>query len=573
MNGAPTPSVDAARWWRSVGPSTLRADLLAALLGALLVLPQGVAFARLAGLPPEYGIYTSLVPCVIAALFGSSLHVTSGPTNTLSLAIFAMLAPLAVVGSAEYLQLVFATTLLVGLMQLLVATLRLGVLANFIAPSVLAGFTAGAACLIGWHAILGVVALQREAPAAGAIEPAIAVLTLLATAAVARWRPRWPAMLVGLVLAWLVATALARFAGIVAHPLGELPQVLPPLSNPLAGLDELPSIFGIALALTLISLAQSISIAKAIAQRSGQVLKTNREIRGQGLSNIVGSFLSSYVSCGSLNRSLPNFESGARTPLAAVFSAGVLLLLVGIAGPLIAGIPLAAIEALLLYVAWQLIDVPKIREIVRFSRGDALTLGVTWLATMTIRIELAILLGMALALGFYLDLSSRPAMRRLVPWGPRRRFTPIAQIDEPVRECPQLLLLRMEGSVYFAATAHVRDELRGYREHTPGQKHLLVMAKSMNFIDQAGDRLWREELATRRATGGDMYFHRPRTPVLNAWQRSGMAAALGEDHVFETKFEAIAHIVQKRLDPAICAACGARIFDECPPPPAGSDRR
>src|SRR5690606_15056231 len=109
MNGAPTPSVDAARWWRSVGPSTLRADLLAALLGALLVLPQGVAFARLAGLPPEYGIYTSLVPCVVAALFGSSLHVTSGPTNTLSLAIFAMLAPLAVVGSAEYLQLVFAT--------------------------------------------------------------------------------------------------------------------------------------------------------------------------------------------------------------------------------------------------------------------------------------------------------------------------------------------------------------------------------------------------------------------------------------------------------------------------------
>src|SRR5690606_3905322 len=147
-----------------------------------------------------------------------------------------------------------------------------------------------------------------------------------------------------------------------------------------------------------------------------------------------------------------------------------LLLLVGLAGPVIAGIPLAAIEALLLYVAWQLIDIPRIRTIARFSRGDAITLGATWVATMTIRIELAILLGMALALGFYLDLSSRPAMRRLVPWGPMRRFTPIAQIDEPVRECPQLLLVRMEGAVYFAATAHVRDELRGYREHTPGQK-------------------------------------------------------------------------------------------------------
>lgn len=568
MNGAPMPMVDVARWWRSVGPDTLRADLLAAVLGALLVLPQGVAFARLAGLPPEFGIYTALIPCVVAALFGASLHVTSGPTNTLSLTIFAMLSPLAVAGSAEYLQLVFATTLLVGLMQLLVASLRLGVLANFIAPSVLTGFTAGVACLIAWHAVLGLAGLYREAPGMGAIEPAIAVLTLVATAAVAHWRPRWPAMLVGLVLAWLVATALARGAGIVAHPLGPLSGVLPPLSNPLAALDRLPSILGIALALTLISLAQSISIAKAIAQRSGQVLHTNREIRGQGLSNVAGSFFSSYVSCGSFNRSLPNYEAGARTPLAAVFSAGVLLMLVGVAGPLIAGIPLAAIEALLLYVAWQLINVPRIREIARFSRGDAITLGATWLATMTIRIELAILLGMALALGFYLDLSSRPAMRRLVPWGPSRRFTPIAQIDQPVRECPQLLLLRMEGAVYFAATAHVRDELRGYRERTPGQKHLLVMARSMNFIDQAGDRLWREELATRRAVGGDVHFHRPRTPVLSAWQRSGMTASLGKDNLFETKNEAIAHIIKKRLDPAICASCTARIFDECPPAPA-----
>ncbi len=567
MNGAPTPSIDAARWWRSVGPATLRADLLAALLGALLVLPQGVAFARLAGLPPEFGIYTALVPCVVAALFGSSLHVTSGPTNALSLAVFAMLSPLAVVGSAEYLKLVLATTLLVGLMQLLVAVLRLGVLANFIAPSVLTGFIAGAACLIGWHAILGLGALYRESPAGGAIELVIALVTLLATIAVARWRPRWPAMLAGLVLAWAVAT-LAAQAGIVAQPLGALQQVLPPLSNPLPSLEQLPSILGIALALTLISLAQSISIAKAIAQRSGQILRTNREIRGQGLSNIAGSFLSSYVSCGSLNRSLPNYEAGARTPLAAVFSAGVLLVLVGIAGPLIAGIPLAAIEALLLYVAWQLVDVPKIREIARFSRGDAITLGATWLATMTIRIELAILLGMALALGFYLDQSARPAMRRLVPWGPRRRFTPITQIDVPVRECPQLLLLRMEGSVYFAASAHVRDELRGCRERTPGQKHLLVMVKSMNFIDQAGDRLWREELGIRRAAGGDLYFHRPRTPVLTAWQRSGMTAELGSANVFETKNEAITYIVKERLDPAICATCTARIFDECPPRPA-----
>src|SRR5690606_17496763 len=208
----------------------------------------------------------------------------------------------------------------------------------------------------------------------------IALLTLAATIAIARWRPRWPAMLVGLLLAWLVA-ALAARSGIVARPLGALPQVIPPLSDPLPSPGQLPSLLPIALALTLVALAQSISIAKAIAERSGQVLDTNREIRGQGLSNIAGSFLSCYVSCGSFNRSLPNYEVGPRTPLAAVFSAGFLLLLVGLAGPLIAGIPLAAIEALLLYVAWQLVDLPKIRSIARFSRGDAVTLAATWIAT------------------------------------------------------------------------------------------------------------------------------------------------------------------------------------------------
>lgn len=574
MNGTPTSLVDVARWWRSVTPETLRADLLAAFLGALLVLPQGVAFARLAGLPPEYGIYTALVPCVVAAVFGSSLHVTSGPTNALSLALFAMLSPLATPGSPEYIQLVLATTLLVGLMQLLVGTLRLGVLANFIAPAVLTGFVAGAACLIGWHAVLGLEALLRASPGGGAAELVIAGSTLLATAALARRRPHWPAMLIGLVLAWVLAMLAGR-AGIAVRVLGPLAQVLPPPSNPLAALERLPSILGIALALTLVSLAQSISIAKALAQRSGQVLQTNREIRAQGLSNIAGSFFSSYVSCGSFNRSLPNYEAGARTPLAAAFSAIFLLLLVGLAGPLIAGIPLAAIEALLLYVAWQLVDVPRIRMIARFSRGDAITLFATWIATVTIRIELAILLGMALALGFYLDLSSRPALRRMVPWGPRRRFTPISQIDQPVRECPQLLLARMEGAVYFAAAAHVRDELRAFRERDPGQKHLLVMARSMNFVDQAGDRLWREELAIRRAAGGDLYFHRPRTPVLGAWQRSGMMEELGTANIFETKNEAIAYIVKERLDPGICATCTARIFDECalqPAPPRASPR-
>ena len=140
-------------WTKSVSPSTLRADALAGLLGAVLVLPQGIAFATLAGLPPQYGLYTAVIPCIIAALFGSSWHVMSGPTNANSLALFAMLSPLALAFSPAYIQLALAVTLMVGVMQFLIGVLRLGSLANFISPAALFGFTSGAAVLIAIYAL------------------------------------------------------------------------------------------------------------------------------------------------------------------------------------------------------------------------------------------------------------------------------------------------------------------------------------------------------------------------------------------------------------------------------------
>ncbi len=201
-------------WVLRVGADTLRADALAGLLGALLVLPQGFAFATLAGLPPEYGLYTAIVPCIVAALFGSSWHVVSGPTNANSLALFAVLAPLAAVGSPPYIQLALAVTVLVGVMQWLIGALRIGAVANFISPSALHGFTSGAAALIALHALtdlIGIAAPASHGSAAlvahlartvGQAVPAaivVAAVTIALVLAVRRLLPRWPAMLIGLV--------------------------------------------------------------------------------------------------------------------------------------------------------------------------------------------------------------------------------------------------------------------------------------------------------------------------------------------------------------------------------------
>ena len=583
-------------WVGRVDKLTLRADLVAGILGALLVLPQGFAFASLAGLPPEYGLYTAIVPCVIAALFGSSLHVVSGPTNANSLALFATLAPLAIVGSPAYIQLALAVTVLVGLMQWLIGVLRLGSIANFISPSALRGFMTGAAALIAVHSLtdlLGLASPEKHGTGAlfvhigqhlDAVRPGallVGVFTLVVVLVFRRLLPKWPFMLIGLAAGTALAALLNSASpwplwGVIAV-VGSIPAIVPRFQWPGVELSSIPELLSIAFALTIVALGQSISIAKAVAARSGQAIDANREFRGQGLSNIVGGFFSSYVSCGSLNRSLPNLEAGARTPLAAVFASAWLLLLLALAAPLLALIPLPAIAALLLVVAWSLLDVPGWQRLWRHSREDFAIAAVTALATVTIRLEMAILLGTILSLVVYLHRNSRPCVRVMgfdqpVDGNGARSERPfVVRADVPVAlpECPQLKMIRMEGEVYFGAVPHVADALRGLRAAPDAPRHLLVMAKSMNFIDLPAAELWRAELLLRRAEAGDLYFHRPRPPVLELWQHIGFMQELGADHVFPTKRVAIATIFA-RLDRSVCARCTVRAFEECQalPPPA-----
>jgi SulP family sulfate permease len=554
-------------WVHEVNPGTWRADAQAALLVAVLVLPQAIAFAALAGLPPAWGLYGAIIPAAVAALVGSSRHVISGPTNTMALALGAALLPLAAPDSSEYLRLALVLTLMVGLIQLAVALLRLGTLTHFIAPSVLLGFTTGAAVLIVWYALVDLG--LRPTPQPGALT--VGLLTL-AVAAGLRWRwPLGPYYLVALALGTLASVALQQWAGLTMPRVGELPRTLPALQLPPLQWADVPRLATIALALTIVGLGQSVAIAKALAQRTGQVLDVNRECLGQGLANTVGAFCSSFVGCGSLNRSVPNLQAGARTPLAAVMAAAFTLLLVAVAAPLLAWVPMAAIGGVLLLVAWALVDRAGWRELWRIDRRDAAVAAGTAAATLALPLQVAVLAGVAASLMVYLHRTAHPALRsmgfgRAPAPGELRPFV-VLQPGAP--ECPQLKLLRMEGSVWFGAEAHVADTLQALATQPEPPRHLLVMAKSMNFIDPAGAALWERERVRRRALGGDLYFHRPRPEVVSTWQASGFVERLGADHLFADKRSAIAHIVPL-LDGAICARCPHRVFEECAQQPGGA---
>ena len=395
-------------WRHRVNRASLRQDALAGLTGALIVLPQGIAYAAIAGLPPEYGLYCAIGPALVAALFGSSWHLVSGPTAAISIVVFSALAPLAAPGSPQYILLALTLGFLVGAVQLAVGLARLGRLAHHISHSVVVGFTSGAAFLIAasqlkhFFGLKGVTAsgffgqlsqTMTLLPQAQFQIAAVGTLALLAAIASRFIHRGIPHMIAGMVAAGFLAAWLGGVPTV-----GELPAALPRLSVPSFDL-AIWSQLGISAAIiAVLGLTEAIAIARSVALRSGQKIDNNQEVVGQGLSNLVGSFLSAYPSSGSFTRSGLNFDAGAKTPLAAVFASLSLMIILALIARWITYLPMAAMAGILFLVAWGLIDRKEIVAIFRGPRHEPVVLMVTFVATLVVQLEYAVFIGIAVSL-------------------------------------------------------------------------------------------------------------------------------------------------------------------------------
>ncbi len=564
-------------WFRLTTIETIKADFFAGLTGAIIVLPQSVAFATIAGMPPEYGLYTAMVVPIIAALFGSSFHLVSGPTTAISIVVFAAVSKYAAPGSEEFVALALTLTFLAGVYQLVFGLAKFGLLVNFVSHNVVIGFTAGAALLIASSQIpyiLGIHIPRGEGfintwidlySGVGEFNIYLLIVglgTLVSAIIIKLVRPKFPYLLIGMFVGGFLAFYLSGFTDSI-KTVGVMPAYFPPLSSPNFSLNSLKSLAPEAFAIALLGLIEASSIGRSIATKSNQRINPSQEFIGQGTSNIVGSFFSGYASSGSFTRTAVNFESGARTPLSAILAALFLMVIVLLVGPLISYLPLAAMAGIILIVAYNLIDFQSIKKTFTYSKSESVIFTATFLSTLLFELEFAIYLGVLLSLMLFIAKTSVPEVHTLAFGSPpgegNRKLQSIRKT--PLVQCPQLKIIRIDMSIYFGSINHIQRQIS---QIVDNQRiyHILIVASGVNFIDLAGIEGLLIEHRRLKMLNGSLYFVDVKSSTYEFMEKVNFVNEIGRENFFESKEESI-RIVFDRLDRSKCEKCQALVFKEC----------
>ncbi len=564
-------------WVGKVTPGTMRADAFAGFTNAAIVLPQGVAFATIAGLPPEYGLYTAMVTAVIAALWGSSMVMISGPTTAISAVLFATLSDVAAPGTAQYIQMALILTVLVGVFQMLAGIGRLGGLVSFVSHSVITAFTAAAATLIAVSQLAGALGVQVERGGnvverlwrlgehftdVNGYAVVISMFTLGLAVSVAKLAPKLPAFLIALVAGSALAYALDAPAHGV-QMVAPLAAALPTLAVPTASLEATIALAPGAIAIALVGLLEAISIGRAFAVRRKEAFDANQEMVGQGLSNVVGGFFQCYAGSGSFTRSGVNASAGAMTPLSGLFASAFLALILVFVGPLVAMIPTPAMAGLILFVAWKLVDFKELHHVITTSRPEALILILTLAAGLLIELDFAIYVGVIASLSVFVYETAYPEVAVTAPLISPKGDRKFRRVDTHGQaECRQMMTIRITGELYFGSIENVEREIAKLRAARPKQPNLILDLKSVGKIDLAAADMLIELVRDVREMGGTVHIVTGTDDLERSLNRFHVTDVLGEDHVHESKPAAI-NAMTRDMRRSVCLVCLRDVFREC----------
>ncbi|MCA9972403.1 MAG: STAS domain-containing protein [Anaerolineales bacterium] len=561
------------RLFRTYDRSNFGFDLVAGITVAVVLLPQAVAFTIIAELPPEMGLYAAVVGAFFGALWGSSDQVHTGPANAISLLVLGTLSSIVIPGTNEYIVAAGVMAVMVGLFQLGMGLARLGILVNFVSHSVIVGFATGAGILIILKQIgpllqlsyaddnlfTAVLGLAGSLPETHLPTAAIGIGTVVAMLLMRRFSRKLPAALLSMMGASILVYLLRLDQAGVAV-IGELPRNLPPLADlPLLDLQLIARLSAGALAVGSIGLVETIAIARSIATQTGQRLDSNQEFVGQGMANLAAGLFSGYPIAGSFSRSAVNVESGAKTPMAAIFSAIFVLLAMFLLAPLAAYLPRAALAGVVILTGYGLIDRAEIGRIWRGAPGDAIIMMATLLGTLFLNLDFAVLAGILLSFALYIMRTSAPRVYPVLPDDDFRHF--VHRTDVP--ECPQLAIIDVLGDLYFGAVNHVEEAILAHAAENPEQRFLILRMNRINHCDFSGIHMLEGVVRAYRERGGDVFVVRVSPAVQHLMNSTGFERYLGLDH-FHSEDEIISHVFHRTLDPAVCIyECPHRAFREC----------
>ncbi len=560
--------------WLPLAKRSWKDDLIAGITGTIIVIPQAVAFAMIAGLPPIYGFYTAMVTPIIAALFGSSYHLISGPTTAISIVVYSTLVKLNLNPDTDieiFVSMALVLTFLTGLFQLMMGLLRMGKLVNFVSHSVIIGFTAGAGILIAFKQLKHVFGL--DIPQGSTILEIVTyiftnisdtnwyiLLVALSTLIVAilikafiKPLSRYY-MLIAMILGSILATALGgQSLGI--ETVGTVPSNLPPFRLPELNVENVQILSSGAMVLALLGLIEAVAIGRAIALQTHQRIDGNQEFIGQGLSNLIASCFSSYAGSGSFTRSGVNHQAGAKTPMAAIFASVFLMIVLLLFADYAAFLPKAAMGGIIVLVGYNLIDFHHIKQVYKSSSKEVVVLGITLFGTLLFDLEFALLAGIIASFFFYLERTSKPNIAVLALNSDRRLINKIR--DEKAKECSELKIIRIDGSLYFGSIERISDYITHLYEENK-IKHLLISAKGVNFIDLAAAEWLTKEILKWQNKRGGLYFSGLKLISQDVLMSGGFKVRAGENVFFKDNRTAIKEIHRKIETP-----CEIKAFEEC----------
>jgi SulP family sulfate permease len=546
--------IPALSWLPNYKADQLKGDLSAGLTVGVMLIPQGMAYAMLAGLPPIYGLYASTLPLIIYALLGTSRQLAVGPVAMVSLLTAAGIGTLAEAGTETYLMLAIALALFVGIIQFMLGAFRLGFLVNFLSHPVISGFTSAAALIIGLSQLKHLLGVKIESShyvhevlieafaKAGEINWvtfAIGLGGILLIMGVRRINRTIPGPLLAVVFGILVVWVFG-LTNQGVKIVGEVPKGLPSFQLPTFGMDTLQSLLPVALAISLVSFMESIAVAKAIqARHKNYKVEPNQELMALGLANIGGSLLQSYPVTGGFSRTAVNDQAGAKTGMASLISAVLIVLTLLFLTPLFYYLPNAILASVIMVAVFGLIDFKEPLHLWHADRSDFWMLIVTFIGTLALGIEQGIGIGVVLSLAVIIFQTSRPHMAELGKVPGTVFYRNIGRFKQVERR-PDLLIVRFDAQLYFANINFFRDRLDEWMtQKGPGLKALILNADSINNMDSSGVHALEELLTDSRARGLSVYLTGLKGPVRDAMVKGHLIEKIGEENMFMSVQEAV----------------------------------